>query len=156
MKPEDRLQELNLELPTAPKPLGAYLPAVEAGGFLFVSGMLPVAQHQPVWRGQIGRDLDLQEGREAAKLAALNGLAVARDTLGSLNRIRRLARLTVYISAAPGFNEHAKVADAASELLVAIFQDGGGHARLAVGASSLPAQVPVELELMYELTNERS
>jgi len=77
---------------------------------------------------------------------------VARATLGSLNRIRRLARLTVHIAAAPDFGEHAAVADGASELLAGLFKDGGGHARLAVGASSLPAQMPVELELVFELT----
>jgi enamine deaminase RidA (YjgF/YER057c/UK114 family) len=152
VKPEDRLQELNLVLPSPPNPLGAYVPAVEAGGLLFVSGMLPVAKQQPAWTGQLGRELGVAEGCVAAKLAALNGLAVARAALGSLNRIRRLARLTVHIFAIADFGEHAKVADGASELLAAVFNDGGGHARLAVGASSLPARMPVELELVFELT----
>lgn len=151
MKPEDRLQELDVVLPAAPDPLGAYVLAVQSVGFLFVSGMLPVAKQQPVWTGQLGRELGVAEGRNAAKLAALNGLAVARAALGSLNRIRRLVRLTVYISATQDFEAHAKVADGASELLAAVFKDGGGHARLAVGASSLPAHAPVELELIYEL-----
>jgi enamine deaminase RidA (YjgF/YER057c/UK114 family) len=117
VKPEDRLQELNLVLPSPPNPLGAYVPAVEAGGLLFVSGMLPVAKQQPVWTGQLGREFGVAEGCRAAKLAALNGLAVARAALGSLNRIRRLARLTIHIFATPDFGEHAKVADGASELL---------------------------------------
>jgi enamine deaminase RidA (YjgF/YER057c/UK114 family) len=143
VKPEDRLQELDVVLPAAPDPLGAYVLAVQSVGFLFVSGMLPVAKQQPVWTGQLGRELGVAEGRNAAKLAALNGLAVARAALGSLNRIRRLVRLTVYISATQDFG--------ASELLAAVFKDGGGHARLAVGASSLPAHAPVELELIYEL-----
>ena len=150
MKPEERAQEMNLVLPEPPKPLGTYVPAVEAGGLLFVSGMLPVKE-QRVWIGRIGTELTVTEGREAAKLAALNGLAVARATLGSLNRIRRLARLTVHIAAAPDFGEHAAVADGAYELLAVLFKDGGGHARLAVGAPSLPAQMPVELELVFEL-----
>ena len=150
MKPEERAQEMNLVLPEPPKPLGTYLPAVEAGGLLFISGMLPVNE-QRVWIGRIGTELTVTEGREAAKLAALNGLAVARATLGSLNRIRRLVRLTVHIAAAPEFGEHAAVADGASELLAVLFKDGGGHARLAVGASSLPAQTTVELELVFEL-----
>lgn len=151
MTPEDRLQELDMVLPAAPEPLGAYVPAVQAGGFLFVSGMFPVAGRQPVWSGRLGGDLGVAEGRNAAKLAALNGLAAARAALGSLNRIRRLVRLTVYISATQDFEEHAKVADGASELLAAVFKDGGGHARLAVGASSLPAHTPVELEMVLEL-----
>ncbi|HLZ35339.1 MAG TPA: RidA family protein [Nitrospira sp.] len=151
MKPEERLQELNLVLPEPPEPLGTYVPAVEAGGLLFVSGMLPVKGRQRVWIGRVGTELTLTEGREAAKLAALNGLAVARAALGSLNRIRRLSRLTVHIAAASDFGEHAAVADGASELLARLFKDGGGHARLAVGASSLPAHMPVELELVFEL-----
>ena len=153
MNPEDRLRELNLVLPDAPSPLGAYVPTVEAGGLLFVSGMLPVAKERPVWTGQVERELGVAECRDAAKLAALNGLAVARAALGSLNRIRRLARLTVHISSAPGFSEHAKVADGASELLAGVFKDGGGHARVAVGASSLPGHMPVELELVFELAS---
>jgi enamine deaminase RidA (YjgF/YER057c/UK114 family) len=152
MSPEDRIQELNLVLPAPPHPLGAYLPAVEAGGLLFISGMLPMIKQRPAWTGRVGKELGAGEGCEAARLAALNGLAVARAALGSLNRIRRLARLTVHISAPPDFSEHAKVADGASELLASVFKDGGGHARLTVGASSLPAHMPVELELVFELT----
>jgi enamine deaminase RidA (YjgF/YER057c/UK114 family) len=151
VKPEERVQALNLVLPEPPKPLGTYVPAVEAGGLLFVSGMLPVKEQGRVWIGHVGTELTVAEGREAAKLAALNGLAVVRAALGSLNRIRRLARLTVHIAAAPDFGEHAAVADGASELLAAVFKDGGGHARLALGASSLPAQMPLELELVFEL-----
>ena len=114
--------------------------------------MLPVKEQRRVWTGRIGTDLTVTEGREAAKLATLNGLAVARAALGSLNRIRRLARLTVHIAAVPKFGEHAAVADGASELLAGLFMDGGGHARLAVGAASLPGHMPVELELVFELS----
>ena len=151
MNIEERLQALNLVLPNPPKPLGIYVPAVEAGGLLFVSGMLPVKEAGGGWIGHVGTELTVAEGREAAKLAAFNGLAVVRATLGSLDRVRRLARLTVHIAAAPDFGEHAAVADGASEIFSAVFKDGGGHARLAVGASSLPAQMPVELELVFEL-----
>ena len=151
MTPEERLRELHLALPDAPRPLGRYVPAVAAGGLLFVSGMLPVKEGRPVWTGRLGADLTLMEGREAAKIAALNGLAVARAALGSLDRVRRLARLTVHIAAAADFTAHAAVADGASELLATLFEDGGGHARLALGAASLPAGVPVELEIIFEL-----
>lgn len=151
MTPEARLHALCLTLPNPPVPLGAYVPAVEAGGLLFVSGMLPVQEGRPAWSGRLGESLSVAEGRDAARLAALNGLAVVRAVLGSLNRIRRLVRLTVHISATQNFGEHARVADGASELLAAVFKDGGGHARLAVGTSSLPAHMPVELELIFEL-----
>jgi enamine deaminase RidA (YjgF/YER057c/UK114 family) len=152
MTPEERAREMKLVLPAPPKPLGAYVPAVAAGGLLFVSGMLPVKDGRPVWTGRVGTDLTVPEGREAAKLAALNGLSAARAALGSLDRIRRLARLTAYIAAAPDFSAHAAVADGASEIFAALFEAGGGHARVAVGASSLPARMPVELELVFELT----
>jgi enamine deaminase RidA (YjgF/YER057c/UK114 family) len=149
--PEQRLQELNLVLPEAPRPLGAYVPAVAAEGLLFVSGMLPIKKQRPAWTGRVGTDLTIDDGREAARLAAVNGLAAARAVLGSLDRIRRPARLTVHIAAAADFTAHAAVADGASELLAALFQDGGGHARLALGASSLPGGMPVELELIFEI-----
>lgn len=154
MTPETRLQKLHLVLPEPPSPLGAYLPAVESGNLLFVSGMLPVLDQHPVWTGRLGAALSVAEGREAAKLAALNSLAVARSALGSLDRIRRVARLTVHIAATPDFGEHATVADAASELLASVFTEDG-HARLALGASSLPARMPVELELIFELDERR-
>jgi enamine deaminase RidA (YjgF/YER057c/UK114 family) len=149
MKPEERVRELHLVLPAPPKPLGAYVPAVKAGGLLFLSGMLPLKEQRPVWTGRVGTELTVAEGREAAKLAALNGLSVARAALGSLDRIRRLARLTVHVAAAPDFSAHAAVADGASEIFAALLCDG--HARLAVGASSLPGDMPVELELVFEL-----
>ena len=151
MRPEERLRELSLILPEPPRPLGAYAPAVAAGGFLFVSGMLPLKEQRPVWTGRVGTELRIAEAREAARQAALNGLAAARCALGSLDRIRRLARLTVHIAAAADFTAHAAVADGASELCADVFQDAGGHARLALGASSLPAGVPVELEMIFEL-----
>lgn len=146
-----RLQELQLILPEPPKPLGIYVPAVMAGGMLFLSGMLPVKDGRPAWTGLIGTDLSLDEGRQAARLAALNGLAVIQAELGSLDRIKRVVRLTVHIAAAPGFSDHAAIADDASMLLASVFDGTGGHARLAVGASSLPAKMPVELEMIFEL-----
>jgi len=153
MSLEARLRELNLILPDPPKPLGAYVPAVEAGGLLFISGMLPVKEQRPMWVGRVGTELTVTQGREAAKLAALNGLAVARATLGSLDCIQRVVRLAVHIASAPDFSEHASVADGASELLASLFKERGGHTRVALGASSLPAQMPVELELVFELTS---
>ena len=146
---EARLRELNLVLPDPPKPLGAYVPAVETRGLLFISGMLPVKEQQWKWVGRVGTELTVTEGRDAARLAALNGLAVARATLGSLDRIRRLVRLTVHIASAPDFSEHAAVADGASKLLASVFKECGGHTRLALGASSLPMLMPVELELIF-------
>lgn len=151
MKPEAQLRELNLVLPEAPRPLGGYVPAVEAGSLLFISGMLPVKNQRPACSGRVGRELTVTEGCDAARLAVLNGLAVARAALGSLDRIQRVVRLTVYVASGPDFSEHAAVANGASEVLAALFKEGGGHTRLALGASSLPVQMPVELELIFAI-----
>ncbi|OQW65944.1 MAG: hypothetical protein BVN28_01015 [Nitrospira sp. ST-bin4] len=146
-----RLRELRLVLPEPPTPLGAYVPAVAAGGMLFLSGMLPVKDGRPAWTGRVGTELSLDEGRQAARLAALNGLAVAQAELSSLDRIKRVVRLTAYIAGSPDFTGHASVADGASTLLASVFNETGGHARLAIGAYSLPAKMPVELEIILEL-----
>lgn len=146
-----RLRELQLILPEPPTPLGAYVPAVAAGGMLFLSGMLPVKDGRPAWAGLVGVELSIDEGRQAARLAALNGLAVAQAKLGSLDRIKRVVRLTVHVAAAPDFSDHAAVADGASTLLAWLFNETDGYTRLAIGASSLPAKMPVELEMIFEL-----
>lgn len=151
MTVEQRLRDLQLFLPEPSRPLGIYVPAVVASGMLFLSGMLPVRDGRPAWTGRIGVDLSLDGGRQAARLAALNGLAVAQAELGSLDHIKRVVRLTVHIAAAPHFSDHAAIADGASTLLASVFNGTGGHARLAVGASSLPAKMPVELEMIFEL-----
>ena len=146
-----RLQELQLVLPEPPQPLGTYVPAVVTGSMLFLSGMLPVKDGRPVWTGRVGTELSLDEGRQAARLAALNGLAVAQAELGSLDLIKRVVRVTVHIAGAPDFSNHAAVADGASTLLASVFNETGGHTRLAIGACSLPAKMPVELEMIFEL-----
>ena len=146
-----QLQELQLVLPEPPNPLGTYVPAVVAIGMLFLSGMLPVKDGRPVWTGRVGIELSLDGGRQAARLAAPNGLAVAQAKLGSLDRIKRVARLTVHTAGAPDFSDHAAVADGASTLLASVFNETDGHARLAIGACSLPAKMPVELEMIFEL-----
>lgn len=147
------LENLNIQLPEPPKPIGAYVPVVETGGLLFISGMLPLKDQRPSWTGRVGAELSVEEGRDAARLAALNGLAVARTYLGSLDRIRRLVRLTLHVACSPEFGEHAAVADGASEVLAALFKDAGGHARLTLGASSLPGHMPVELELIFAIAH---
>lgn len=146
-----RMQEMGLALPEPPKPLGIYVPAVMANGILFLSGLLPVKDGHPVWTGLVGIDLSIDEGCQAARLAALNGLAVIQAELGSLDCIKRLLRLTVHIATAPGFSDHAVIADGASMLLASVFDGTGGHTRLAVGVSSLPAKMPVELEMIFEI-----
>src|SRR6202140_4151520 len=151
MTAEDRLAELGIHLPDAPTPFGAYVPAVQTGNLLFLSGMLATSGHAATLVGIVGKDLDVNAGREAAHIAALNVLALTKKQLGSLNRVSRVVRLGVYVTATPEFTEHPKVADAASELLRDIFGEEAVSSRLVFGVASLPLGSPVELEVILEV-----
>jgi enamine deaminase RidA (YjgF/YER057c/UK114 family) len=154
MTVEANVRRLQLALPEAPLPLGEYVPVAEAGNLLFVSGMLPIENGAAAFVGRVGQELTIESGRRAAQLAVANALAVARDTVG-LNRLAGVVRLGIHMACAPDFQEHAVIADAASELLNQVF--GGRHSRLAFGNSSLPGGMPVELELIFLLhPKERS
>src|SRR5260370_14624219 len=148
---EDRLAELGIQLPEAPTPFGAYVPAVQTGSLLFLSGMLATSGHTATVVGVVGKDLDVNAGREAAHTAALNVLALTRKQLGSLSRVSRVVRLGVYVAATPEVTEHAKVADAASELLRDVFGEKTVSSRLVIGFASLPLGSPVELEVIFEV-----
>src|SRR6266851_2954326 len=148
---EDRLASLGIDLPDAPTPFGAYVPAVQTGNLLFLSGMLATSGHAATVVGVVGKDLDVKTGREAGYTAALNVLALTRKQLGSLNRVKHVVRLGVYVAATPEFTEHAKVADAASELLRDVFGEQTVSSRLVFGVASLPLGSPVELEVILEV-----
>jgi enamine deaminase RidA (YjgF/YER057c/UK114 family) len=149
---ETRLAAAGIELPPAVTPFGAYVPAVQTGNLLFLSGMLPTVGHEPKFLGRVGKELNAEQGRSAAYAAALNVLAVARQHLGSLDKISRVVRLGVYIATAGDFSGHAKVADAASELLRDILGNDKISTRLVFGVKSLPFGVPVELEAIFEVS----
>ena len=148
---EHRLAVAGLELPPAPAPFGAYVPAVQTGNLLFLTGMLPTLGHEARVRGRVGRELTAEQGSSAAYAAALNGLAVARQHLGSLDRISRIVRLGVYIATAGDPVDQPKIADAASELLRDIFGADKLSSRLVFGVQSLPLGVPVELDMIFEV-----
>ena len=148
---EDRLAKLGIHLPDAPTPFGAYVPAVQTGNLLFLSGMLATSGHTATAVGIVGKDLDVNEGRKAANTAALNALALVKKKLGSLNRVTHVVRLGVYVAATPEFTEHPKVADAASELLRDVFGEEAVSSRLVFGVASLPLGSPVELEVIFEV-----
>src|SRR5580700_9151892 len=148
---EERLAKLGIHLPEAPTPFGAYVPAVQTGNLLFLSGMLATSGHSATMVGVIGKDLDVRAGRAAADTAARNALALARKQLGSLNRVSRVVRLGVYVAATPEFTDHAKVADAASELLRDVLGEETVSSRLVFGVASLPFGSPVELEAIMEV-----
>jgi enamine deaminase RidA (YjgF/YER057c/UK114 family) len=148
---EDRFAKLGIHLPDAPTPFGAYVPAVQTGNLLFLSGVLATSGHAATVVGIVGKDLDVKAGREAAYTAALNVLALTRKQLGSLDRLSRVVRLGVYIAATAAFTEHPKVADAVSELLRDVLGEMTVSSRLVFGVASLPLGSPVELEVILEV-----
>ena len=148
---EQRLKDLGLVLPRPPAPLGAYVEAVQTGNLLFLSGTLPVEGGVPKFLGHIGAELSVEDGRRATRLAALNALALAKEHLGSLDRVTRVVRLGVSLATTPEFHEHPKVADAASELMVSVFGPDKTSTRLVYGVASLPVGVCVVLESIFEL-----
>lgn len=145
---EQRLKASGIELPPPPQPLGAYVEAVQVGNLLFVSGALPLEGGVPKFLGRIGADLSIEEGRSAARLAALNALALARQHLGSLDKAQRVARLTVSLATTAEFREHPKVADAASELFAEIFGADLASTRMVSGVTSLPKGVCAVVEII--------
>jgi enamine deaminase RidA (YjgF/YER057c/UK114 family) len=149
---EQRLEELGIKLPAPPEPFGTYAEAVQTGNLLFLTGMLPTEGRTAKFIGRVGAELDVETGRKAAYLAALNGLAVAREYLGSLDKVTRIIRLGVLVATSGDVREQPKVADGASELLQDIFGKGKNPSRLVYGVASLPLGTPVELELIFEVS----
>jgi enamine deaminase RidA (YjgF/YER057c/UK114 family) len=148
---EERLKESGIQLPSPPTPFGSYSEAVRSGNLLFLSGMLPTEGHSAKFVGRVGAEFDVETGRQAARLAALNGLAVARQYLGSLDKITRIVRLGVSLATTEDCREHPKVADGASDLLQDIFGQDKNPSRLISGVASLPLGTPVALELIFEV-----
>jgi enamine deaminase RidA (YjgF/YER057c/UK114 family) len=149
---EQRLRQLGIKLPAPPEPFGIYVKAVRTGNLLFLTGMLPTAGREAKFIGRIGAELDVQTGRKAAYLAALNALAVTRQHLGSLDEVTRIVRLGVLVATSGDVREQPKIADGASELLQDVFGKDKNPARLVYGVASLPLGVPVELELILEVS----
>ena len=149
---EQRLQVLGIKLPAPPEPFGTYVEAVHTGNLLFLSGMLPTEGREAKFIGRVGAELDVQAGRKAAHLAALNALAVARQHLGSLDKVSRVVRLGVSVATSGDIRDQPKVADAASELLQDVFGKDKNPCRLVYGVASLPLGTPVALELIFEVS----
>jgi enamine deaminase RidA (YjgF/YER057c/UK114 family) len=146
-----RLEELGLTLPPAAAPVASYVPAVEAGGMLHLSGQLPFRDGQVV-TGRLGEDTDLEGGQEAARLCGMMVVAQIKAALGGdLSRVKRIVKLGVFVNSAPGFTDQPKVANGASDLMVALFGEAGRHARAAVGVAALPLGAAVEVDAVVEL-----
>jgi enamine deaminase RidA (YjgF/YER057c/UK114 family) len=145
-----RLKELGIELPAAPKPAAAYVPSVRVGELLFVSGVGPTVEGKPKYTGKVPQDCTLEQAQDAARICALNLLAIARDAAG-LERIVRVVKLAGFVNSAPGFAEQHKVLNGASELFVQVLGDRGKHARSAMGVQGLPLDFVVEVEAVFQL-----
>lgn len=150
MSATDRLRQLGLSLPPAPQPVGAYVPAVRTGGLVFTAGQLPLAVGQLVATGKVPVDVSVETASACARQAVLNALAVAAAEAGTLDRIRRIVRMNVFVNSAQGFADQAKVANGASDLLLELFGDAGRHTRCAIGAAELPLNAPVEIDIVVE------
>jgi enamine deaminase RidA (YjgF/YER057c/UK114 family) len=148
-----RLSELGIVLPAPPTPLGAYVEASDTGTLLFLSGTLPVVNRKLAIAGRLGENLFVKEGQEAARIASLNALAVAKEHLGDIDRLKKLVKLTVLMATTEQFTEHATVADGASDLFVKIFGREAGHVRLVYGVYSLPIGAPVIVDTIFEIEN---
>jgi len=149
---EAKLNELGIELPAATAPIANYVPFTRSGNLVVVSGQVSVRGGKPEFVGKLGREISVAEGQQAARLCALNILAHLRTACdGDLDRVKRVLRLGGFVNCTPEFTEMPQVVNGASDLMVAVFGDAGKHARAAVGVSSLPLGVTVEVEAMFEI-----
>jgi enamine deaminase RidA (YjgF/YER057c/UK114 family) len=149
---DDRLSQLGIELPPVAAPVASYVPVVVSNGFAFVSGQVAMEEGKPLYRGRLGADVPLEDGAAAARRCALQALAALKAELGSLDRIARIVKLTVWVAGTEDFTDQPKVANGASDVLGEIFGDAGKHARAAVAAPALPLGVPVEVEVLAEVS----
>jgi enamine deaminase RidA (YjgF/YER057c/UK114 family) len=151
MDAEDRVKELNLELPPAPKPVATYVPAVRHGDLLYISGHGPLRPDGTLMTGRVGEDLDLEGGRAAARQVGLAMLATIRSQLGSLDKVVRLVKTLALVRSTDGFGDQPKVVNGFSDLMVEVFGDPGKGARSALGTNSLPGGIAVEIEAIFQV-----
>jgi enamine deaminase RidA (YjgF/YER057c/UK114 family) len=152
MDAERRLAELGVELPPVAAPLASYVPAVRTGDLVFVAGQVPISPLGAVTlTGKLGDDVSLEQGVAAARQCALQALAAVRAEIGTLDRIRRIVKVSVFVASSRGFSDQPKVANGASDLFQEVFGEQGRHARVAVGVAELPLGAAVEVELIAEV-----
>lgn len=152
--PEDKLSEMGITLPDAPNPVANYLPAVRTGNLLFLSGSIPAAGDDgniPV--GKVGADMTVEEGYQAARATGLNLIARLKAELGELSRVKRVVKVLAMVNSAPDFTETPAVANGFSDLMAEVFGEAGRHARSAVGLAALPLGVPIEVEMIVEVSD---
>lgn len=148
---EDRIKEMGLEIPPCPVPVAAYVPAVEVADFVFASGQTPIVDGKLMYSGKLGRDLTVEQGYEAAKLAALRVISELKAIIGDLDRVDRIVKVTGYVNSASDFGDQPKVVNGASELIRHVFGKNGEHARIAFGVAALPDNAAVEIDLIAHI-----
>lgn len=148
MSAEAKLAELGITVPGVPKPVAAYVPFVQSGNLVFTSGQICMENGQLKYKGKVGQDLTPEEGYQAARLCAINTLAVLKAAIGSLDKVEQIVKVTVFVNSADGFLGQPQVANGASELYQAVFGDAGRHARSAVGTGHLPLDTACEVEVV--------
>ena len=149
---EEKIKQLNITLPTPPKPAGSYIPVVTSGNLAFVSGQIPMQDGKVLFTGKVPTDKSIQEAQAAAKLCAINLLAQLKANLGSLDKITKIVRVSGFVNCTPDFTEHPKIINTASDLFFEIFGEKAKHSRIAVGVNSLPLNSTVEIDMIAEFT----
>jgi enamine deaminase RidA (YjgF/YER057c/UK114 family) len=150
--PEEQLTALGLQLPAVPKPMAVYVPAVRTGPYVYTSGQLPMVEGKLATTGKVGSDVTPEQGKDLARICALNALAAVKAEVGSLSAVRRIVKVVGFVASAPDFTGQPGVVNGASELLGEVFGAAGVHARSAVGVAVLPLDAPVEIELVVEVS----
>ena len=150
---EEKLNELGVSLPTAPKPAGSYVPVVVSGKLAFVSGQIPIKDGQVIYQGKVGIEQSIEQAQKAAKLCIINGLAQINTYFGTLDNLENIIKISGFVNSAHDFTEHPKVINAASDFLVEIFGEEGRHSRIAIGVSSLPLNATVEIDMLVEISD---
>lgn len=148
---EEKLKELGLSLPEAPKPLAAYIPALQVNNLILTAGQLPLKNGELIFTGKVGKDLTQEDAVKAAELCGLNCLSVIKNLIGNLDNIERIVKLTVFVNSSEGFTAQPLVANGASELMGKLFGENGQHVRSAVGVNELPRNAAVEIEMIAKL-----
>ena len=151
MSAEENLKKLNINLPKAPDPVGAYVASKIVGNLVFISGQLPLNSEGKLIKGKVGKELNLEQGQEAAKLCALNLLAQLKKISGSLDKVKGCVKITGYVNSIDSFVDQPKIINGASDLISQIFGDKGKHTRAAVSVNSLPLGASVEIEGIFEV-----
>lgn len=151
MSIEKKLEELNIQIPNIPKPIASYVPYVRTKNYVYISGQGPSVDGEEKYTGKVGKDITIEEGYEAAKICALNALAILKEAACGLDNVERMVSLQGYVNSGDDFYDQPAVIDGASELLIQIFGPKGEHARCAVSTNSLPMNISVEIQLIAEI-----